>query len=480
MGCKCGSQIILCNLPVRFDTYRGCSHGCRYCFAQKKNDISHIERDESVDGLRSFIEGKRGNETEWCDWNIPIHWGGMSDPFQPVEKQIRASYECLKLLAETKYPFVVSTKGRLIADPEYLDLLAQCNCVLQISMVCSKYDRLERGTPSYEERLSILKTVSARVQRTIVRIQPYMPEVFHDVMKNIPRIAEAGAYGVIVEGMKFFKAKPGMTKIGGDFCYPLPRLRHDFEAIKAECHRYGLKFYSVKKDYKSLLTYCSIHSPQAPITAAVARANGMPCRIVYGGTTRESVAALPMPRLAMKYGASIVLAARSGRHSILHARAKELAAQENSFIVQYGINIIGYGDTLLTAVAAQTENLPDDIENLVMTCGSGITATGVMIGLHRYGKRVKRMHLVATAPDRRGFIHETLKKYGADREFEYHDLFHSPGFVYEKSAVATWGGIRLHPHYEAKTMQWFRSSGIAPESTLFWITGAEPRSPGQS
>ena len=61
MGCKCGSQIILCNLPVRFDTYRGCSHGCRYCFAQKKNDISHIERDESVDGLRSFIEGKRGN-----------------------------------------------------------------------------------------------------------------------------------------------------------------------------------------------------------------------------------------------------------------------------------------------------------------------------------------------------------------------------------------------------------------------------------
>lgn len=84
------------------------------------------------------------------------------------------------------------------------------------------------------------------------------------------------------------------------------------------------------------------------------------------------------------------------------------------------------------------------------------------------------------APDRRGFIHETLKKYGADREFEYHDLFHSPGFVYEKPAAATWGGIRLHPHYEAKTMQWFRSSGIAPESTLFWITGAEPRSPGQS
>lgn len=236
MGCKCGSQVILCNLPVRFDTYRGCSHGCRYCFAQKKNDISHIERDESVDSLRSFIEGKRGNETQWCDWNIPIHWGGMSDPFQPIEKQVRASYECL-------------------------DLLAQCNCVVQISMVCSKYDKLERGCPSYEERLTILKVVSARVQRTIVRIQPYMPEVFKDVMENIPRIAEAGAYGLVVEGMKFFKGKPGMVRVGGDYCYPKDRLRRDFEAIRAECHRHGLKFYAGENRLRTMgdsMTCCGV------------------------------------------------------------------------------------------------------------------------------------------------------------------------------------------------------------------------------
>lgn len=612
MGCKCGSQVILCNLPVRFDTYRGCSHGCRYCFAQKKNDISHIERDESVEGLRSFIEGKRGQETSWCDWNIPIHWGGMSDPFQPIEKKVRASYECLKLLAETKYPFVVSTKGRLVADPEYLDLLAQCNCVVQISMVCSKYDRMEAGCPSYEERLGILATVSPRVKRTIVRIQPYMPEVFRDVLDNIPRVAAAGAHGIVVEGMKFFRGKPGMVKIGGDFCYPKDRLKSDFEEIRAQAHRNGLKFYSgenrlramgddmtccgieglegfrpneynlcmimngkkpepteqmkkigtggpskpsirapaagaglrnrastgvckrssprkrtttrgysgltserdltpvqvvdgllmkrddlyapfgagevnggklrqcvmlvdsIKDGYEGLVTYCSIHSPQGPITAAVARKNGMHCHIIYGGTSRENVAALPMPRLAMKYGAEIVLAARSGRHSILHARARELAAKYNSFIVQYGINIVGHGDTLLTAVAAQAENLPEEIEHLVMTCGSGITATGVMIGLKRYGKTVHNVHLVATAPDRRQFIHETLKKYGADREFQYHDLFHRKGFLYEKPATARWGGITLHPHYEAKAMQWFKASGIPPESALFWITGAEP------
>lgn len=228
MGCKCGTQVILCNLPVRFDTYKGCSHGCKYCFAQKKQNIAKIQRDETVEALRSFVEGKRGRETAWCDWNIPIHWGGMSDPFQPIEKNIRASYECLKLLAETKYPFVVSTKGRLVADPEYLELLEKCNCVVQVSMVCSKYDQLEPGTPHYEERLEIVKTLASRVQRVIVRIQPYMPEVFREVMANIPRLAEAGVYGVVVEGMKFYKAKKGMVKIGGDNCYPLNVLRPHF------------------------------------------------------------------------------------------------------------------------------------------------------------------------------------------------------------------------------------------------------------
>ena len=37
---NCGSQIILCHLPIRFDTYEGCSHLCSYCFVQRKADVS--------------------------------------------------------------------------------------------------------------------------------------------------------------------------------------------------------------------------------------------------------------------------------------------------------------------------------------------------------------------------------------------------------------------------------------------------------
>ena len=95
---ECGSQCYLCDLPIRFDTYSGCSHNCRYCFTQAKKDLSVITKHETVKNLAAFIQGKRNENTRWADWNIPLHWGGLSDPLQPVEAKIGNSYECLSYL----------------------------------------------------------------------------------------------------------------------------------------------------------------------------------------------------------------------------------------------------------------------------------------------------------------------------------------------------------------------------------------------
>lgn len=84
----CGSQVTLCDLPIRFDTYKGCSHLCKYCFAAKKRELNDIKRGETINQLLNFIKGNRSINTNWCDWNIPLHWGGMSDPFQPIEKKV--------------------------------------------------------------------------------------------------------------------------------------------------------------------------------------------------------------------------------------------------------------------------------------------------------------------------------------------------------------------------------------------------------
>lgn len=259
---RCGSQVILCDLPIRFDTYSGCSHLCKYCFAVRKGIDRAITKDESPNTLRNWIGGKRTGETEWCDWDIPLHWGGMSDPFQPVELEMKVSFECLKVFAETKYPFVVSTKGtRILARPEYLELLDACNAVVQVSLVSPKFDILEPGAPPFEERLSDIVEISKHCKRVIVRIQPYIREVRQDILDNIPRYVKNGIYGITIEGIKYFQKRRGFIKVGADYVYPKEILAGDFEQIRDVCRKNGLHFFCAEnrlRDMGESLCCCGI------------------------------------------------------------------------------------------------------------------------------------------------------------------------------------------------------------------------------
>lgn len=252
MGIELGSQVTICDYPVRIDTYEGCTHDCRYCFARRDRNIGIISPDSCIQQLKNFIDGQRQKNMAWVDWNIPLHWGGMSDPFQPLEKKYRISKQALEIFAETGYPFIVSTKGRLIADDEYLSLLDKCNAVVQISMVCSKYDKLEPGTPTYEERLEICRKVAPHVKRLIVRLQPYFTDVLRDVCDNIPRLAEAGVYGITIEGMKFVKSQANLIKVGADYVYPKHILEAHFTKIKETAHKNGMKFYCAENRLRSM------------------------------------------------------------------------------------------------------------------------------------------------------------------------------------------------------------------------------------
>lgn len=249
----CGSQITICDMPVHFDNYIGCSHACEYCFVKRLKDIDRIKPIKNCyNNLKGFVEGKRYRDVQWCDWDIPIHWGGMSDPFQPIEKNnkenIDSTYNILELLAETKYPVVISTKGKLCIDKEYLDVLKECNAVMQISCVSKYYDNIEKGAPTYTERLKMIETLSKNVQRVIVRCQPYFPQVKHDILRNsLNDFKNAGAYGVVFEGMKYTKkplnCKYELERIGGDLCYSKQMLQEHFELFKTKTHKLGMKFF---------------------------------------------------------------------------------------------------------------------------------------------------------------------------------------------------------------------------------------------
>jgi len=260
----CGSQIILCDIPIHFDTYKGCSHGCQYCFANRKNDANRpIEYAEKLSDLKDFIEGKRTIRTNWCDWPAPIHWGAMSDPFQPIEKERKASFQCLELFAETQHPFIFSTKGKIIAEPNYLSILKECNVVAQISLVAPSYDEKEPGAPPFFERIAIIENLAKVCKRVIVRMQPLFLEATKAIIQeSIPILANTGCFGITVEGFKAFNAEQridGMVRLGGDYVYKYSDMKQALLEIRDEAHKYGLAFFSGENRFRQLgdsLTCC--------------------------------------------------------------------------------------------------------------------------------------------------------------------------------------------------------------------------------
>lgn len=232
----------------------------------------------------------------------------------------------------------------------------------------------------------------------------------------------------------------------------------------------------IKDEYKSTISCCSIHSPQAPISAAVSKHFGLPCHIYYGGTKEERLNELSMPKIVRKFEGQIEIYP-SGRHSILYAKARQNAEKDNSFIISYGFNLKDYPELIFGAVADQVENIPHDLDNLVVTCGSGITTTGIIHGLSKFKKKIKHLYLVATAPSREKMIKDALEETALDVDYTIVDLFHRKGFVYEDGEEAYLEGIELHPNYEAKAYKWLtEESGINLHDyrTLFWIVGSKP------
>lgn len=248
----CGSQVVLCDVPIRFDTYSGCGHACAYCFAKRRGDIQKIKPGESLDSLLAFIKGKRSKVTEWCDWNIPLHWGGMSDPFQPVEKVERRSLAALKVFAETGYPFIVSTKNAMVSEEPYFPLIKECDCVVQFSACSPRFDAIERGASPFKERVRAAGEI-AKYKRVNIRVQPYIPAIFKDVLDAIRIYSDIGVHGIIIEGMKYQQNKvPGLIPHKSDFVYPVQTLLPQFLAIKDAAHKAGLKFYCGENRLRSI------------------------------------------------------------------------------------------------------------------------------------------------------------------------------------------------------------------------------------
>ncbi|MBW4332068.1 PA0069 family radical SAM protein [Stakelama sp. CBK3Z-3] len=183
--------------------YRGCEHGCIYCFARP----SHAYHDLSP-GLdfetRLFAKPDaakllRGELSKRGYVPRPIAFGTNTDPFQPIERDWRVTRDCLELLAQCRHPITITTKSdRVTRDIDLLAPMAEQGLVAVMISVTS-LDRkiamtLEPRAPTPERRLAAVKKLTTAGIPTRISIAPVIPAITdYEIEHILERAAEAGA-----------------------------------------------------------------------------------------------------------------------------------------------------------------------------------------------------------------------------------------------------------------------------------------------
>jgi DNA repair photolyase len=185
--------------------YRGCEHGCIYCFARPSHayhDLSPgldfetklFAKPEAPALLRDEL-GKRGYVCQ------PIAFGTNTDPYQPIEGTWRITRGCIEVLAECDHPVTITTKSnRVTRDIDLLGPMAAKGLAAVMISVTSLDPKVagtvEPRAPHPERRLEAVAKLRAAGIPTYVSLSPVIPQITDHEMEHImERAAEAGALG---------------------------------------------------------------------------------------------------------------------------------------------------------------------------------------------------------------------------------------------------------------------------------------------
>jgi len=183
--------------------YRGCEHGCAYCFARPSHAYLGLSpgldfetriawKADAADILRREL----AKPSYTCR---PVALGINTDAWQPVERRLRVTREILEVLAETRHPVTIVTKSALILRD--LDLLADmardglAHVAVSITTLDPALARgLEPRAPSPQRRLSVIRALAAAGLPTAVMVAPLIPVLTDREMESILAAAkDAGA-----------------------------------------------------------------------------------------------------------------------------------------------------------------------------------------------------------------------------------------------------------------------------------------------
>ena len=223
------------------NAYRGCEHGCSYCFARPTHSyIGHsagieFERDiyvktNAVEALRLELANPRYRAR-------PIAMGTNTDPYQPAEREHQLTRGILRVMLETRHPVTITTKSALVVrDLDILVPLAELGLVSVGVSVTSLDHRLSRklepraSTP--EKRLEALRLLSQAGIPTIVMAAPMIPAINDSELERI--LDAAAAQGAKSASMILLRLPGEVRDVFREWLlryYP-DRLRHVLNLIR--------------------------------------------------------------------------------------------------------------------------------------------------------------------------------------------------------------------------------------------------------
>ncbi len=245
--------------------YRGCQHGCVYCDARSRcYQMNHIFEDIEVkENAATLLEAALRGKRRPC----MLGTGSMSDPYMPIEKELRMTRRMLELAEKYGFGVTLLTKSDLVLRD--VDVLQRINrrtkAVVQISLTImddALSQILEPNVCPTIRRIEVLKELQKAGIPTVVWLCPVLP-FLTDNRENILGILDAcrdaGVKGIIQFGMgltlrdgnrEYFYAAldrhfPGLKEVyirnyGNAYELPSPRERELLELFHETCEKYEI------------------------------------------------------------------------------------------------------------------------------------------------------------------------------------------------------------------------------------------------
>lgn len=179
--------------------YRGCEHGCSYCYARPFHEYlgfsagldfetKIVVKDDAPELLRRELSSKR-----WQPQVLGL--SGVTDPYQPVERRLELTRRCLEVLVEFRNPVGIVTKNHLVSrDADLLGELARHDAASVMVSVTSLdpelAGKLEPRASSPRRRLDAISKLRDAGVPVGVLVAPVIPAINDH---EIPAILEAAA-----------------------------------------------------------------------------------------------------------------------------------------------------------------------------------------------------------------------------------------------------------------------------------------------